>query len=66
MFGETGVVHCTTGIVLKKAMWFETERVSAFPGLSLGPNPVLIVVLSITGYLHPERPFCCAVNVASV
>ena len=43
-------MHCTT-VVLKKAMWFETERVSVFPGLSLGPNPVFIVysVLSITG-----------------
>ena len=59
MFGKTGVLQ----LVLKKAMWFE---VSVFPGLSLGPNPVLIVysVLSITGYLYPERPFYCAVNVS--
>ena len=37
-------MHCTT-------VRIETERVSVFPGLSLGHNPVFIVysVLSITG-----------------
>ena len=46
MFGKQAYALYYRYIVLKKAMWFETERVSAFPGLSLGPNPVLIVVLS--------------------
>ena len=46
---------CKRSALFKKAMWFETERVSVFPSLSLGPNPVLIVVCYLLQVTYTSR-----------